>query len=130
MKKIVVITVDIPISSKDAYRIAELADTASAEIIFLFIVDADHYNCYERGNFAIGLLEEAAQNYEFGLYGDIRQGDPSQIVRGAAKKWDVDLIVVCGDETTGSKNYDDLLGMRLDCPIELLNDAYSRVVFE
>ena len=124
VQKILVPTIDMPLGSEVAYRVTELANVIGADIIVLFVVHAFDGNSYRRGDLAIELFEEAAQNYEFGLEGYIMNGDPGELISRMAEKWNVDLILLGNDEEV------DWNGWGIDSKlqtkrVEMLDDFYQ-----
>lgn len=98
MKKILVPVVDWPVLSEIAYRISDTADSLGADIIVLFVIHNFDHRSYRRGNLAIELFEEAAQNYSFAVDGYIVSGNPDETICHFANKWEVDFVLLDGSE--------------------------------
>lgn len=129
MKKILVPTVDMPIGSDDAYRVAEFADSIGADVIVLFVVNSIDGDSYRRGNLSIEIFEEAAQNYDFSLDGYIMVGDPHDIIGRMSQKWAVDMVLLGGDEEGEVEDWSTNLSLGSACPVELLRNYSSQQTF-
>ena len=121
MKKILVPTIDWPVSSDAAYRIAEIADAIQANLIVLFIAQKVDGNSYRRGNLSIEIIEEATQDYNFEIDGFVVTGDPAELISRMATKFEVDLILLGATEENDWNSWRSKIGTIGNCSIQLLD---------
>ena len=120
MKKILVPTIDWPVSSDAAYRVAEIADAIQANVVVLFVAQKVDGDSYRRGNLSIEIFEEAAQNYDCKIDGFIVTGNPAELISRLARKFEVDLILLGATEESDWNHWSSKLATTGSCPIRNL----------
>ena len=120
MKKILVPSIDWPVSSDAAYRVAEIAGAIQANVVILFVAKQVDGDSYRRGNLSIEIFEEAAQDYDFEIDGFIVTGDPAELISQLARELKVDLILLGASEENDWNHWISRLEPNGVCPVQNL----------
>lgn len=122
--KILVPVIHWSVSSDAAYRIGDIADSLGADIIVLFVVPEFNSESYRRGDIAIGIFEEAVQEYEIDVTGLVVTGTPTAAVGKFAKSEQVDMIMLGAKSEVEDdwRLFSEQLHPNVTCDVRLLDD--------
>ena len=121
VKKILVPTIESPISSETAYQVAERADAIGADVVLLYIAESLEPKSFQLGNLAVEIFEEAAQNYDFKVDGYVLSGEPQEVILAMADRMNVDLILLDCDQPSRFELKNTLHSASTSCLVETID---------